>query len=164
MKQLILFRHAEAAEKFNNQPDKERQLTTVGKTNAAQIGAYLYREKFLPNVIISSDAKRAKQTAQIISSQLAFDANGILYDSLLYEVSSPRIFLQQVNTIPDRFETVMLVGHNPIFTSMAEYFTSDSKGALPPAAAMIIRFEVDSWKEVSEGNGTIEEYIYPAIL
>jgi phosphohistidine phosphatase len=164
MKQLILVRHAEAAEKLNNQPDKERELTTIGKNNAAQTGAYLYQEKFLPDIIISSDAKRAKQTAQIIASQLQVDAKKMLYDSLLYTVLSPRIFLQQVNTIPDRFDTVMLVGHNPIFSSMAEFFTNESKGNMPPAAAMVVKFELESWKEVAQANGNILEYIYPAIL
>ena len=164
MKQLILVRHAEAAEKLNNQPDKERELTTSGKKDAAQIGAYLNREKFLPDIIISSDAKRAKQTAQIIASQLQVDAKKMIYDSLLYEVSGTRVFLEQTNTIPDRFETVMLVGHNPIISAMAEFFTHESKGNMPPAAAMVVKFELESWKEVAQANGNILEYIYPAIL
>jgi phosphohistidine phosphatase len=164
MKQLILIRHAEAAEKLNNQPDKERELTSVGKNNATQIGGYLFREKFFPDIIISSEAKRAKQTAQIIASQLKSDAKNIIFDSLLYEVSNAGTFLEQTNSIPNRFDTVMLVGHNPIFTQMAEFFTDDSKGGLPPAAAMVIKFEVDSWKEVTQGNGIIAEYVHPAIL
>ena len=164
MKHLILVRHAEAAEKLNNQPDKERELTSVGKNNASQIGVYLFREKFQPDIIISSAAKRAKETAQLIASQLSFDPKEIIYNSLLYEVANSRVFLEQTNTIPDRFDTVMLVGHNPIFSHMAEYFTNESKGGLPPAAALVVKFEVESWKEVSKGIGIIVDYIHPAIL
>jgi hypothetical protein len=56
------------------------------------------------------------------------------------------------------------VGHNPIFSSMAEFFTNESKGNMPPAAAMVVKFEMESWKEVAQANGNILEYIYPAIL
>ena len=164
MKRLILIRHAEAAESFNNQPDKERDLTSVGKNNATQIGGYLFREKFWPDIIISSDAKRAKSTSQIIASQLKTNASKMIFNSLLYEVSNPKVFLDQTNTIPDRFNTVMLVGHNPIYSSMAEYFSNASKGNLPPAAAVVIEFEVDAWKEVAAGNGNVIDYVYPAIL
>ena len=164
MKRLILIRHAEAAESLNNQPDKERDLTSVGKSNATQIGGYLFREKFWPDIIISSDAKRARSTTQIIASQLKTDTSKVLFNSLLYTVASHKVFLDETNTIPDRFTTVLLVGHNPIVSSMAEYFTNASKGNLPPAAVIVIEFEVDSWKDVAAGTGNVAEYIYPAIL
>jgi phosphohistidine phosphatase len=164
MKRLILIRHAEAAEPLGNQPDKERDLTSVGKNNATQIGGYLFREKFWPDIIISSDAKRARSTTQIIASQLKTNTSKVLFNSLLYTVSNPKVFLNQTNTIPDRFNTVVLVGHNPIFSSMAEYFTNASKGNLPPSAAIVIEFEVDSWKNVGAGTGNVAEYVYPAIL
>jgi phosphohistidine phosphatase len=164
MKQLILLRHAEAAEKLPNQSDKDRELTPVGKLNAKQIGAYLHREKILPDVLISSDAKRAQETSAIVALEFSTDPKKIIFDSLLYKVDSTKVFLEQTNMIPDRFNSAMLIGHNPIFSVMAEYFTKSFTGSLPPAGAIVISFPVDSWKEVSLGSGSVVNYIYPAMI
>ena len=164
MKQLILLRHAEAAEKLPHQSDKDRALTLGGKNQAEQIGAYLHRENLLPNTIISSDAKRAHSTSSIVASKLDIDPTTIIFDSLLYEVESTRVFLEQTSLIPDKFNSVLLVGHNPIFSAMAEYFTKSFSESLPPAGAVVILFPADSWKEISMGTGTVKKYIYPAMI
>ena len=58
----------------------------------------------------------------------------------------------------------MCVGHNPTITHVAEYITKAEIGDLVPGGLAIIQFNFNSWNEVSEGNGELVNYIYPAML
>lgn len=162
-KHLYLLRHAEAAEKLLHQQDLERELTPAGKNQSLQMGAYLLRENQPIDVMISSDALRAKQTAALTADKMQFESSKVLFDHTIYDATA-RTFLSFINSLDEQFNSVIIVGHNPALSYLAEYLTKSEIGNIVPAGMVIIKFNLANWSEVSEGNGALEKYVYPGAI
>ena len=160
---LYLLRHAESKEKLPSQPDRERELTQRGVREALLIGNYLHKEKTTFDAVLSSVAIRARATATLLAEAMKFDPETITEEEALYEAST-RTFYQFIASLDDKLESVLCVGHNPSISYLAESFTKSEIGDMPPAGLTKIRFNVSSWKEVSQGNGELQNYIFPEML
>ncbi len=160
---LYLIRHAESKEKQVGQNDQERVLTPRGMREAMLIGTYLYKEKAAFDSIICSTAERAKATAGLLVDGLKLEENKITFSEEIYEASS-RTFFQFLSGLNDDHHRIMCISHNPVISYVAEYLTKEEIGDMAPGALAIIRFNIDSWKEVAAGNGELENYIYPEML
>jgi len=160
---LYLLRHAESKEKQVGQDDQERKLTPRGMREALLIGTYLFKEKTTIDVIISSPAERAKATAGLVVDGLKWDSQRITFSDELYEASS-RTFFNFLAALDDIHKHVMCISHNPVISYVAEYLTKEEIGDMAPGSFVAIKFNIDTWKEVGEGNGQLENYIYPEML
>jgi phosphohistidine phosphatase len=159
-KHLYLFRHAQSVEKQLREHDRDRELSPTGVQEALQMGAYFSRENLKFDIIITSTAARAKATAQMAADSMKFDLDKIISDDELYE-ASVRTMLEFINNLDDHYHHVMCVGHNPTLSYLAEYVTKAEIGDMVPAGVAIIKFNISSWREVSQGNGELINYIYP---
>jgi phosphohistidine phosphatase len=162
-KYLYLLRHAESTQKQLHENDKDRQLSSRGIKEALMIGTYLFKQNTPLNIIMSSTASRALTTANLVTDALKIDSEKISPQDDLYE-ASPRTFLQFVSELDDTLQHVMCVGHNPTISYLAEHFTKSEIGDMVPGGLSIISFDIHSWKEVSEGNGELERYVFPDML
>jgi len=160
---LYLFRHAESIEKVPSLHDKERELTQRGIREALLIGNYLRKENTVFDVVLCSVAIRAKETASLMADAMKFSPEKIVEDEALYDAST-RTFFQFITTIHDKHHTALCVAHNPAISYLAESFTKAEIGDMPPAGLAIIKFNISSWKEVSQGNGELQNYVYPKML
>lgn len=156
-------RHGEAVDKSHHQSDKDRDLTPVGVQQAIKIGSYLSGENFLVETIFCSAAERARQTAMLTAEKLNLDAQKIIVDDELYD-ASVRIFFDFISKLDNAFSDVMYVGHNPALTYLAEYLTGSEIGNMTPGGTAIIRFNISSWSEISQGNGELVYYLTPETL
>jgi phosphohistidine phosphatase len=163
MRTLYLLRHAQSAEKQIGQTDKDRELTTLGMKDALLIANYIQKNHLTLDIIISSTALRAKTTAGLILDGLKMDMDKIIEDDELYEAST-RTFLELIGRLDDSYTNIMCVGHNPVISYLAEYLTKAEIGDMYTAGLAIIKFKVNSWKEVKQGNGSLDNYIYPEML
>jgi phosphohistidine phosphatase len=159
-KNLFLVRHAKSDWSVSGQKDFERQLNGRGLNDAPKMGRKLYEMGMKPDLIISSPAVRARLTAELIAEQLKYDTDKIVFNEEIYE-ASVRSLLKVINSIDDKNQTVIIVGHNPTFTYIAESLTKREIGNIPTCGAVQIEFNLNSWKEVSEGTGTMKSYNYP---
>lgn len=160
---LYLVRHAQSAEKQVNQNDFGRELTSTGVKQALLVGNYLLQQQIMPDVIMTSTAERARMTARMIADALKTDIEKINLQEDLYEAST-RTFFQFITQLEDDLHHVMCVAHNPVVTYLAEYLTGAEVGDMVPAGMAMIKFNIQSWKEVSQGNGELENYITPEML
>jgi phosphohistidine phosphatase len=160
---LYLVRHAQSAEKQVNQNDFGRELTSAGVKQSLLIGGYLLQQQIMPDVIMTSTAERARMTASMIADALKTDTEKIILQEDLYEAST-RTFFQFLTQLEDHLHNVMCVAHNPVVTYLAEYLTGAEVGDMVPGGLAIIKFNIQSWKEVSQGNGELENYITPEML
>jgi phosphohistidine phosphatase len=160
MKQLYLFRHAEAVDKRVHENDKARELTSHGVTQSVQMGVYLSRGFFLLDAIFCSTAMRAQQTATLAADAMKFESQKIVFDDELYDASTRTLF-GFISRMDDNYNHVMCVGHNPTLSYLAEYFTKETIGDLVTAGIVIIKFDISSWSEVSQGNGSLVQYLHP---
>lgn len=157
-KLLYLTRHAEAVDKSSHQVDKDRELTPVGVQQSFQIGAYLSRENFVPDIIYASHAERARLTASLAAETMKFDAAKIILEEELYN-ASVRTFFSFISKLDDIYQSVMCIGHNPTISYLAEYLTKAEIGDMTAAGTVIVKFEVSSWNELSQGNGELLYYL-----
>ena len=81
---LFLVRHAKSIWDDVTLPDKERPLADHGKRDAPMKGKRLAKRQVRPGLILSSPARRALSTAEIIAKELNYRAEDIVVDERLY--------------------------------------------------------------------------------
>lgn len=162
-KQLYLLRHAEAAPKESRQDDKFRELTQAGVKDCLHMGAWLREQNFQFDLIVSSSALRAEQSAEMIAEGMKLNNPKILLEDVLYE-ASVRQFLDYVMNIEDGYDDVLIVAHNPAISYLAEYLTKADIGDMAAGSVVMIRFDFSSWKQVSENTGELVKYVSPEMV
>jgi len=106
--------------------------------------------------IVSSPAKRAITTAKIFAKLLKINENEIQLEENIYEASL-KMLLATIHQFDDAVSSLMLFGHNPGLTSLANYFGAAIDN-LPTCAIVSFEFETDSWSEVEKGKLLFYEY------
>ncbi len=153
MKTLLLMRHAKSSWDHPNLSDHDRPLNQRGERDAPKMGAWLTEMDVIPEKIICSTAKRARQTVDLLIANCPFEGE-IIYTREMYH-GDVEDFLYEIGKLPDGLNTVMLVGHNPGM----EYALDDFCGAMesmPTAAIAHIQFDVDRWNAIGEdGEGVL---------
>jgi len=160
---LYLLRHAQSADKQVSQQDRDRELTPEGMKQALRIGGFFLRQKLPLDCIMTSYAVRANTTAGYVADVIKYDPEKILVEEELYE-ASVRTFFQFVTNLDDSYRHILCVGHNPTISYLAEFLTRAEIGDMVPAGLCMIQFNLDTWKEVSQGNGTLIQYVHPDAL
>lgn len=153
-------RHAEADAKESRQDDRMRALTQRGIKGALHVGAWFAEQNMRWDLIVSSSALRAEQTANLVVEGSKLESTRILSEDVLYD-ATVRQLLDYVNNIEDAYHDVMIVAHNPAVTYLAEYLTKADIGDMSPGAVVIVRFPFQSWKHVSENTGVMERHLTP---
>lgn len=156
---LFLIRHAEAKEAGRGEKDIERMLTSKGVHDASNMGKFLSKIPLSLDAFFTSHADRAQATANLIAEQIKFQGEVVIYDGL-YDATT-RTLMAFINELEEQWQTVFIVGHNPAITYLAEYIIQDVLGNVEPCGVVHLRFELDSWAEVSQGNGTLKDYYLP---
>ncbi len=159
MKRLFLMRHAKSSWK-NPSPDYKRGLKKRGKNDAKLVANELKNLSMIPDIIISSFAKRAEMTADIVVSELA-DIRKIplMREENLYETGLKE-YLTVIENIDDRYDSAMIVAHNPTISDTAVALTGDSSlDWLPTSAVAILQCDIDSWSSLREGRCQVIHYI-----
>ncbi len=163
MKTLILMRHAKALKESDDSTDHNRQLSDKGKEDAKLMSDSLKREKFLPELIVSSTSKRTQKTAKIVLEDLNLKPNSLLLESDLYEATTSDI-LHVIRLLPDEINTVMLVGHNPSFTGMIGLLSQTFIENLPTSGIAVIQFNIPTWKLTQNKSGKLVWFMHPKLL
>jgi len=156
MKKLIILRHADAEEN-SDKKDFDRVLKEKGVLAAKQMSKSL--QKIVPSIdlIVSSSAIRAKETAEIFKTT-AFKNTPIILEKDLYYLQFTNLFYDFLYGIKDDMETVLFVGHNPIFTFLAQSLSGNPNLFLYPASFLVVNFETDQW--IQANNNTVKDTIF----
>ena len=85
MRQLLILRHAKSSHKNEKLDDYDRPLSRRGRLDSKRIGDWLNEKELYPDCILSSPAKRARQTAVRICKRIGFDKAQIIWDKRLYD-------------------------------------------------------------------------------
>lgn len=160
MKTLYLIRHAKSSWKNQNLRDYERPLNKRGKRDAPFMGEKLNSKGLKVDAIVSSPASRAKKTAQIIAEKLHFPWGEIEYLDRVYDADEDDL-LDIIQHQPKEVEVMMLFGHNPEFTDLANELANSDIDNVPTTGIVCINFDVDRWKEVAFGKGDLVFFDYP---
>lgn len=161
MKILYLLRHAKSSWSNVELPDFQRPLNRRGKKDAPLIGKVLVSKGVKIDLIISSPAKRAKKTAKKVAKQIVYPKEKIVFNEEIYEARIADL-LNIIHQIPQEINSLMLVGHNPTFTDLANLLCSDFHTEnIPTAGVIAISFPYESWSEIEENTGNFLFFEYP---
>lgn len=160
---LYIVRHAKAEDRAVFMADHDRQLTSEGTMAAARIGRYLRGKSVKPDVIVSSTAPRAKDTARVLAEQFSHDPEQIRLDGALFD-GGPKAYLAVVNALSNEVQSAMIVGHNPDVSYFAEFLTHQSIGSMSKGAVVAVTFGNLTWDEVSGRTGSVAFQIGPKQL
>lgn len=163
MKTLIILRHGKSSWDEPMQRDIDRPLITRGKKRTQLIADYLKRHNIIPQLIISSPAIRAYDTAKIAALTLELNIEDIQIDESLYFVSVEKYF-EALYAAPDKCNVLMIVGHNPMITDFCNSFLEQHIDNLPTSGLCVVSFNTDVWNEVPRSNHTVDHLVFPKKL
>jgi phosphohistidine phosphatase len=143
VKTLFLVRHAKSSRDEPELLDKDRPLNDRGKRDAPNMGKRLAKRDVAPDLILSSPAKRALETARIIAKKLDYKLADIVVDERLYATGSNDL-LDVIRKLGAKPKTVMLFGHNPELTELAHRLSTKIT-RLPTCAVAEFKFDAKSW-------------------
>jgi phosphohistidine phosphatase len=147
MKTLLVLRHAKSSWREAELADHDRPLNKRGKRDAPRMGELLRAEGLLPDLILTSSARRALTTAELVAEASGYDGE-IQVSRDLY-AAGPEEFIDALCALPDELETVMVVGHNPGLEELVEALTEESS-AMPTAALAQVELEIERWVDLDE--------------
>lgn len=159
MKTVLLMRHAKSSWKHEDLQDVDRPLNKRGKKDAPYMGEALAKKKKVPELIFSSSAKRARQTAKAVAKASGYDGDIQYFDSLY--LAEPQAYIDVLQQVPDELKRVMVVGHNPGLESLLQQISGRVE-TLSTGAIAFVDVPVKKWKELGkEVEGSLMDLWYP---
>jgi len=157
---LYLVRHAKSSWSDPSLADKDRPLNQRGRSSAPDMGKRLAEEGHRPDLIISSPARRAFSTAKLIAQELDYAEAEIVTDESLY-FSGTGSMLKLLEKLDDRYEKVMIIGHNPALTSLLNILVETTIDNMPTCAIAVLGFDMTSWSELHIADSDLLAYDFP---
>lgn len=148
MKTLLILRHAKSSWKDESVPDHDRPLNKRGRRDAPRMGEILRQEGFQPDLVLSSDAVRARDTTRLALEAAGFDGE-VEYRESLYAFE-PGAYLQALSRLDDAIDQVLIIGHNPALEELLSGLTGEHY-LMPTAALAHLELPVEHWSQISFG-------------
>jgi len=159
-KRITLLRHAKSSWKDASLADRDRPLNRRGNKSAPDMGKLLAELGVRPSLLLTSPAKRARETARLIARELNYPLEFIQSESELY-LATPETILQVVARQDNGFNDVMLFGHNPGITELANRLGDRNIDNVPTCGMVGIELDVKEWTEIVAADGKTVFFDYP---
>jgi len=160
MKQIVLMRHAKSSWTSKELADIDRPLNQRGLRDAPMMGRRLAEMGFLTDQIITSPATRAAVTARTIAAEIGFSSSAIQLDENIY-LADPETLYELIRGLDDSLQTVMLFGHNPGFTVLANEIGDADIDNMPTCSIAVFNLKIESWSRLTRGCGELVFFDYP---
>lgn len=143
MRELILLRHAHAEAAAAGQDDIDRPLSRQGQAEAEAAGQWLKANGYLPDRVVCSSARRARETLEHVLSVIGY----------IEQRQEPRIYeatpgdLMSVADEHKELSRVLLVGHNPGLEQLVALISSGQSGdfrGMPAGGIAVLKLTVDA--------------------
>lgn len=155
MKTLYIVRHAKTNKTIN---DLDRELLPLGIERTEKLGNYLASNNCIVDVIYSSFAKRAVQTAGILADKIHYPQDKIITKEELYLTGQEEYFNILVEQ-PDTVNNIMIIGHNPEITNVAQFFVPDFTSYMQTGACFCFEFKTDDWTSIFTAEREVKFYV-----
>ena len=163
MKSLYLMRHAKSSWEEPGVTDANRPLIPKGVKKTALIIDFLQKRGTTIDQMVSSPAVRALETARLVAAGIYYPINKIRTDRKVYDGYYDRI-LDIIYATPNDVNSLMIFGHNPTITNLANLFLHPGIDSMPTSCVVGISFETDKWEEIPSKEARQEFIITPKML
>lgn len=162
MKTLLILRHAKSSWSNAFLSDHDRPLKERGKRDAPRMGRLLREEDLVPDLIISSTAKRALHTAEEAAAASGFE--GQIEATRAFYHADPETYIDRLRRLPGDIDRVLIVGHNPGMEALLTELTSMYE-RMPTAALAHVKLPIREWEELTlESGGSLVDLWLPREL
>jgi phosphohistidine phosphatase len=148
-KTVLILRHAKSSWSQPGLSDHARPLNARGEADAPAMGSLVRRQELVPDLILSSSARRARSTAEAVAQAAGYDAAIEITDSFYH--GGVDAYLEALGRLPDELDRVMVVGHNPTLEELVEQLTGRGE-AMPTAALAQVELPINRWGELNEAT------------
>jgi phosphohistidine phosphatase len=170
MRRLLLLRHAKSSWSEPGASDLDRPLNRRGQETAPRIGAYLARHRLIPDRVLCSTARRARETWELVAAE-APAAPPPTFTERLYDASS-RALIDVLRHADPAAKSLLVVGHNPGLQEVATALIASGdledrerlREKLPTGALVVIDFAIDDWSKLHPRSGRLERFVVPRML
>lgn len=161
MLKLFLLRHGKSSWDDIALNDFDRPLSNRGVKDAPLMGKYFSKVYDKPQLIISSPARRARETAELFAESIDYKIDKISFDEHIYDATLEDL-INIVIKIEDTYNKVMMVGHNPAFTELANFLSEETTiDNIPTCGLLALEFKVKSWRKIEKTSGAFLSFDYP---
>jgi len=161
VKTILLMRHAKSDWEASYGSDHDRPLAPRGHRSATVIGRVLTAWDEIPDLVITSSATRARATADEVARAGSWKCP-VVVDSELYG-SGPSTVLAVAERNASDEERIMLVGHEPTWSMLAEQITG-GRVEMRTAGVVAIDLLADTWQGLGEARGWLRFVVNPRMF
>ncbi len=164
MRHLLILRHAKSDWYSSAATDFERPLSERGQSDAPRVGRWLRHEGLVPDYVISSTAKRARETTLCVCREVAYRDEHVKWEGRVY-AATVQVLRDVLALCPSDKKTVLLVGHNPGLEELMLFLASGtlnaSEDGLLKTATLAHLAMPDDWIDLSEGSAHLVSLTRP---
>ena len=160
-RQLIVIRHAKSSWATAGLADHERPLNDRGRRDAPKVAHRLTELGWQPQYLLSSDARRTRETAKLMLGEWE-DGIEVTFLGSLY-LAGPKDLESALPSVSDEVESLAVIGHNPGWEGVVLRL-SGVDVTMKTATAALLRAECESWADAFGTEWTLEEVLYPKEL
>ena len=146
MKKITFLRHSKSSWDYNLD-DIDRPLNNLGVSKIKKVAESSKAQFVNSDIIFSSSATRAIHTSLILTRSLSINSNRISICEDLYTFEFNEV-VNFINKIENKYSEVVLVGHNPAYTEISNYFSENKILNLPTARWFSMKFNSNSWSDI----------------
>nr|WP_297270384.1 histidine phosphatase family protein [Mesorhizobium sp.] len=164
MSRLLLLRHARAAWAEPGMRDFDRPLDATGRADADAMGAVMAREGVVPERVICSSARRARETWDAVMRHVPV-TDTIVTDQLYITDATGYLNFIRDN---DAVDSLLIVGHNPMIEDVCFALARDGRdeatgaraNGFPTCGLAVIDFD-GGFGVVAPSRGFLEAFYTP---
>ena len=163
MKTVYIVRHAKSSWDEPGVDDHGRPLLAAGIKKTKLVIDFLKNKNVMPDLMITSSALRAKDTAFLIANGLGYTHSDIIVDEKMYH-ASPDSIMDELYALDDEINSVMIFGHNPTLTYFVNQFIEPTIVNLPTSGVAAFEFVTDKWAEIGAAKCRTLFTVFPKML
>ena len=144
-------------------PDHERPLNGRGRESAPIVARKLVEVEWQPELVLSSDAARTRETFGLMSEEFAAGVDFHFLPELY--LSGIREVVSHVCEVDASIRTMMVLGHNPGWEYVVQHLSGEEV-VMKTATAALLEMDAEDWNEAirSAGSWKLLDVIYPRDL
>jgi len=159
MKHLYLIRHAKSDWGDESKSDFERGLNKRGQKAIPTMAHAIKEKKVMPDLILSSSAKRAQLTAKGLAKEIGYGGKIKIIDALY--MAEPLDVISIIKEIKDKYDNVFVIGHNPETTELTDLMLDDYIDNVPTLGVVALKLPIKHWQKFKPEKAKLRFFIYP---
>ena len=167
MKTLYILRHAKSGWEDLTLPDHDRPLDPRGERAALVVGRYMAQEGFVPDLVLCSTARRARETRDLAANQWGAEPETVFNRD--FYLNGETGLLKHLAAVGDAVKSVLVVGHCPDIQNLAVHLASrghkemiaEMRNKYPTAAFAVIKLPIEHWRDIGRADGALIRFMTP---